>query len=152
MSDRRLAGALGGLCGRDKDGRVILRAFAIWGLLLILAILNGGVRDLLITPKIGDPAGHIISTVSLCVLILLVSYFSIRWINPTGSLDPLIVGSFWVTLTVAFEFLAGHYVFGNSWQKLLADYNVMQGRIWILVLVADFTAPLWAAKVRLKHS
>jgi len=105
-----------------------------------------------ITSKVGDSAGHIISTIALCVLILLVSYFSIRWINPTRSLDPLIVGSFWVTLTVVFEFLAGHYVFGNSWQKLLADYNVMQGRVWILVLVTDFTAPLWAARVRGKHS
>jgi len=104
---------------------------------------------MLITPKIGDLAGHIISTISLCVLIFLVSYFSICWINPTGSLEPLIIGSFWVTLTVAFEFLAGHYVFGNSWQKLFGDYNVMQGRIWIMVLVADFTAPIWAAKVRL---
>ena len=131
---------------------MILRAFAIWVLLLILAILNGGARDVLITPRIGESASHIISTVSLCVLIFLVSFFSIRWINPTGSRDPLIVGLFWVSLTVAFEFLAGHYVFGNSWQKLFADYNVAQGRVWILVLVADFTAPLWAAKVQLNHS
>jgi len=131
---------------------VILRAFAIWILLLILAILNGGARDMLITPKVGDSAGHIISTIALCVLILLVSYYSIRWINPTKSLDPLIVGLFWVTLTVAFEFLAGHYLFENSWAKLLADYNVMQGRVWILVLVTDFTAPLWAARVQRKHS
>ena len=131
---------------------MILRAFAIWVLLLFLAILNGGARDVLITPGIGESASHIISTVSLCVLIFLVSFFSIRWINPAGSLDPLIVGSFWVTLTVAFEFLAGHYVFGNSWQKLFADYNVAQGRVWILVLVADFTAPLWAAKVQSTHS
>jgi len=107
---------------------------------------------MLITPKVGDSAGHIISTIALCVLILLVSYYSIRWINPTKSLDPLIVGLFWVTLTVAFEFLAGHYLFENSWAKLLADYNVMQGRVWILVLVTDFTAPLWAARVQRKHS
>jgi len=107
---------------------------------------------MLVTPRTGDSASHVISTVSLCVFIFLVSYFSIRWIHPAGPRDPLIVGSIWVTLTVAFEFLAGHYVFENSWQKLLADYNLTQGRIWILVLVADFTAPLWAAKVRLKHS
>ena len=94
---------------------MIPRAFTIWITLLILAILNGGARDMLITPKIGDSAGHIISIISFCVLILLVSYFSIRWINPTGSIEPLIIGSFWVTLTVAFAFLAGHYVFGNSW-------------------------------------
>ena len=44
-------------------------------------------------------------------------------------------GIMWVALTVAFEFLAGHYVFGNSWKRLTADYNVFRGRIWILVLL-----------------
>jgi hypothetical protein len=107
---------------------------------------------MLITPKIGDSAAHITSTVALCVLIFLVSYISIRWINPIRSLDPFIVGLYWVALTVAFEFLAGHYLFGNSWQKLLADYNVIQGRIWSLVLVSEFTAPFFAAKVRINHS
>jgi hypothetical protein len=49
-----------------------------------------------------------------------------------------------VALTVAFEFFAGHYAFGNSWERLIADYNVFRGRIWILVLLANFFAPLWA--------
>lgn len=54
------------------------------------------------------------------------------------------VGTVWVALTVAFEFLAGHYVFGNSWERLLADYNMVRGRLWILVLLANLFAPLWA--------
>ena len=48
-----------------------------------------------------------------------------------------------VALTVAFEFLAGHYVFGNSWERLIADYDVFRGRIWILVLLMNLLAPLW---------
>jgi hypothetical protein len=27
---------------------------------------------------------------------------------------------------------------------LIADYNVFRGRIWILVLLANLVAPLWA--------
>ena len=54
------------------------------------------------------------------------------------------LGTAWVALTVAFEFLAGHYVSGNGWERLFADYNVFRGRIWILVLVAKLLAPLWA--------
>ena len=46
--------------------------------------------------------------------------------------------------TGGFEFLAGHYVFGNSWERLIADYNVFRGRIWILVLAANIFAPLSA--------
>jgi hypothetical protein len=55
---------------------------------------------------------------------------------------------FWVALTVAIEFLAGHYLFGHSWQKLFADCDLAQGRIWVLVLVAYFSAPQWAAWTR----
>ena len=56
----------------------------------------------------------------------------------------MLLGIAWVALSVAFEFLAGHYVFGNSWERLFADYNVFRGRIWIMVLVANLFAPLWA--------
>jgi hypothetical protein len=39
------------------------------------------------------------------------------------------IGDLWVALTLGFEFLAGHYVFGNSWRKLLEDCDVLEGRI-----------------------
>jgi len=37
-------------------------------------------------------------------------------------------------MTVAFEFLFGHYVMGHSWHRLLQDYDLHQGRVWVLVL------------------
>jgi hypothetical protein len=54
----------------------------------------------------------------------------------------------WLGLTLAFEFLAGHYLFRQSWDRLLADYNVARGRIWPLVLVVTAAAPFWAARAR----
>ncbi|MDX1489006.1 MAG: hypothetical protein R3268_12435, partial [Acidiferrobacterales bacterium] len=41
----------------------------------------------------------------------------------------------WLVLTVAFEFGFGHYIAGHSWERLFADYNIMQGRVWSLFLV-----------------
>jgi hypothetical protein len=49
---------------------------------------------------------------------------------------------------VAFEFLAGHYWFHASWSALFADYNLAQGRIWILVLVTTLLAPVVARAMR----
>ncbi len=132
----------------DKDEGMIRRAFAVWILLLVLAILNGGIRETLLAPRFGEPAGHVLSTIVLCALIFLVSFLCIRWIGPAGPRDPWMVGLFWVVFTVAFEFLAGHFVFGRSWERLLADYHVTEGRIWILVLAADVLAPPWAARLR----
>ena len=47
----------------------------------------------------------------------------------------------------AFELLAGHYLFGNSWGRLLEDYNLLRGRIWVLVLVTTAVAPVLATAV-----
>jgi hypothetical protein len=44
--------------------------------------------------------------------------------------------------------LAGHYVLGAPWPRLLADYDVIHGRIWILVLITTVTAPAIAARAR----
>jgi hypothetical protein len=45
------------------------------------------------------------------------------------------IGVIWLILTIGFEFGFGHYVAGNSWEKLLADYNILNGRVWSLFLV-----------------
>ena len=54
----------------------------------------------------------------------------------------------WLVLTVAFEFLGGHYLFGQSWERLFADYDVRSGRIWLLVLATTAAAPLIAFTTR----
>ena len=47
----------------------------------------------------------------------------------------------WLALTVSFEFLGGHFLFGQPWQRLLADYDLLDGRVWVLVLVVTALAP-----------
>jgi len=64
--------------------------------------------------------------------------------------NAIMIGILWILMTVAFEFLAGHYLFGTSWEKIIADYNIARGRIWILVLVATLISPILAANKLLK--
>jgi hypothetical protein len=54
------------------------------------------------------------------------------------------IGTFWVILTVLFEFGFGHYVAKHSWQKLFADYNIFKGRLWLLVLINNIFAPVFS--------
>jgi hypothetical protein len=126
---------------------VFLRALAVWFAILVLASLNGALRDLVVAPRIGDTVARAISTVILCGLIFLVTWYTIRWIEPQSAKQALAVGAFWVALTVAFEFGAGRYA-GKSWSVILEDYNVMRGRIWVLVPIVTFLAPYWATRMR----
>ena len=44
-------------------------------------------------------------------------------------------------LTIAFEFLFGHYIAGHAWSKLFQDYNILAGRVWAVVLLWVALAP-----------
>lgn len=123
---------------------MFLRAFAIWFVLLITAVLNGAFREAWITPRLGRGAGHVISTVTLSTAIMFAAWTSISWIGARSTADALVVGATWLALTVAFEFVAGHYLFRKRWEELFADYSIVEGRIWIVVLLATLLAPVWA--------
>jgi len=124
------------------------RALAIWLAILVMASMNGALRDLLMTPRLGDTMARAISTVLLSGLLLLVTWVTVAWIGPRSRSDTIVIGTFWVACTLGFEFLAGHYLFHKPWPELLADYDVRRGRIWIAVLVVTFFAPLWMARLR----
>jgi hypothetical protein len=119
-----------------------------WIVLGIVAVLNGILRNALITPYIGEPGGHVVSTVLLCALIIIITLSLIKWLDPNSKNDALAIGLLWLLMTVAFEFLAGHFLFGHPWSKLFADYNIANGRIWILVLIATFLAPTLSTKMK----
>jgi len=123
------------------------RAVAVWFAILVLASLNAALRDLVVAPRIGDTIARAISTLMLCGLIALATWYAIRWIGPHGSGEALVVGALWVGLTLCFEFGAGRYA-GKSWSVILEDYNVLRGRIWVLVPIVTFFAPSWAGRVR----
>jgi len=113
-----------------------------WFLFMILAIINAGIRNGVYKPLVGDLVAHQISTIIFAILIMTVTDLIFRFssLELTDS-EALLMGSIWLVFTMAFEFIAGHYIFGNSWDKLFADYNILKGRIWSLILITTFLSP-----------
>ncbi len=126
----------------------ILKSLILWFLLLISAILNAGLREKFITPSTGEQVSHAISSVTGSIFIFLITLLFIGMLGLTGARQSWWVGIFWVCLTVAFEFLFGHYVMKHSWTHLLDDYNVFKGRLWVLVLVVTVISPWVAGRMR----
>ena len=127
---------------------MIPRALLIWFGILILANINGAVREVWLIPALGPKPGRALSTILLSGLVFLVSWLSITWIAPLTPRDALLVGALWLVLTLAFEFLVGHYVFHKPWSELTEDYHVLRGRIWPLVLLLVLFGPLCAGRLR----
>ena len=120
-----------------------IRSGAVWLLLLLAAIINGAFRQAFLIPRFGDEAGHVVSTLLLSALIFGSGWLLSGWLDVTSTAGAWFVGGLWLLLTIGFEFIGGHFLFGAPWSKLLTDYDVTKGRIWILVLsVTMLTPPL----------
>jgi hypothetical protein len=112
-----------------------------WIGMVIIAIMNGVIRDALYARRLGELTAHQLSTFTLLVLSALYLWLlGLAW-KITSPSEALSIGLIWLGLTVAFEFLFGHYVVKHSWTRLLRDYNLLKGRIWILILIWITIAP-----------
>jgi hypothetical protein len=127
---------------------MLVRVVLIWLAMLTIASINGIAREAVLIPQFGDVVGRAVSTVALSALIVVLTWISIGWIAPRSGRQAWLIGVIWVALTLAFEFLAGHFVLHNSWSRLLEDYDVLRGRIWILVLVTTLVSPRIVAGLR----
>jgi hypothetical protein len=58
------------------------RALPVWVLLVGLAILNGAARETVLSPRLGQAAGHVVSSILLASLIALTAWLTIPWIAP----------------------------------------------------------------------
>jgi hypothetical protein len=123
--------------------RLYLYAVGAWLVLTVLAILNGLLRNATYARALGEYAGHVLSSLIFAAVVFAVTYLFLRLVRLDYGLgDLLVVGAMWLVMTVAFEFLFGRYIAGHPWSRLLADYNILKGRAWAMVLLAVFLAPL----------
>lgn len=133
---------------------MILRGFVysilMWVILGVLAVANGSLREFGIKKFIGEPWAHHISVVTGIIIIFLATLIFFKIFKSLFSLkDAIIIGLCWLILTVAFEFLFGHYVSGLSWDELVRQHDILSGNLWLLVLAAIGLSP-WAAMRLLK--
>jgi hypothetical protein len=130
-------------------GKSIIIYAAGWFGLVILAILNGIVRVKVYAPFMEDLTAHQVSTLTgICLFGIYIWLFT-GIFRIQSSQQAWIIGVLWLTMTVVFEFLFGHYVVGHSWSRLLHDYNFLEGRVWLLVLIWITIAPNLFYRTRL---
>ena len=120
---------------------MILRYVAAWLLMPIIGIVNGTIRQYGYSNSLGELRAHQVSTLTGIMLFgLYVWALTLLW-KIRSSAEAIAIGLIWLILTIAFEFLFGHYVMKHPWSRLLHDYNIFEGRLWVLVLVWITVAP-----------
>ncbi|MBE9171470.1 hypothetical protein IQ238_29620 [Pleurocapsales cyanobacterium LEGE 06147] len=122
---------------------MIWRYILAWIPMMFIGIINGIIREVTYGKYLGELLAHQVSTVTGVLLLGLYIWALTRFWRFESSRQALVVGLIWLGLTVAFEFLFGHYIAGQSWSRLLRDYNILAGRVWIAILIWIAIAPLF---------
>jgi hypothetical protein len=121
---------------------VYLLALAIWPLFLVTAVTLGMFREAVITPSLGVQTAHVIGTLLFIAAMLLIMWVYVSRVKDSARpLDLWLIGVMWTVMTVCFEFGFFHFVAGVPWEKLMGDYNIFAGRLWLLVLLTTLCGP-----------
>jgi hypothetical protein len=127
------------------------KATLAWLLLFVVMFANGAIRVLVLQPRLGENTARQVASLSGIALVLLVSWLFVRGSPLAKPAELFWVGVAWLCATVGFEFLFGRYVSGLSWRALLADYDVLRGRLWSLVLISVCLGPWLCGTARARR-
>ena len=126
------------------------RYLLAWFPMILIAVANGALREAWLLPRLGEHAARQVSTLLLIgLLAVYIAFVTKAWPIPSSA-RAWAIGTLWLGLTVAFEFLLGRFVSGLSWREMLAEYDLAAGRLWVLVPIWVALAPyvffrLWSA-------
>jgi hypothetical protein len=133
--------------------RVYAAGVGVWLAFLAVAFGLGAVREILVSPLVGEPAAHVLGTLAVIAVFLGVMLLFVRWAEQACSaVDFWLLGLLWLAMTVGFELVFFHFVAGKPWHELVADYNLARGRIWILVLLTMLLGPRLLYGLRRRQS
>jgi hypothetical protein len=112
-----------------------------WLPMALLAIANGVIRDIGYGRQLRELRAHQISTLTAIILLGLYIWALLQVWPLASSSQAATVGLTWLLLTVVFEFTFGYFVAKHPLKRLLHDYNLLAGRVWVLVLIWVTVAP-----------
>lgn len=127
---------------------LFLKVAMIWFIIVIVAVINGIFRESILVPYFGEAVALPASGITLAIIIFIIIYLSFKLFGKNKYLSYLYMGIQFVTMTLVFEFVFGHYVIGKSWSELLQVFNILEGDLFILALLVSLLSPLLVAKIK----
>jgi hypothetical protein len=120
---------------------MILRYVLAWIPMISIGIVNGTLREATYGKHLNELQAHQVSTIIGIALFGSYVWGLTHLWRLESTTQAIVIGVIWFGLTIAFEFIFGHYVAGHSWSRLFQDYNLFAGRVWLLVLLWIAIAP-----------
>lgn len=116
------------------------RALLSWLVLLVVAFVNGALRQLAYPSTLGDFAARQVAAGVGAVAFGIVIWILLRRWPVPGPRQAWATGAFWASLTVAFE-VALVRGSGRPWQDVVDQYALWEGSLWPLLVLWVLVAP-----------
>ena len=113
----------------------------LWFPLLLIAIGNGILREKTFAKVLPELRSHQLSTLIGAAFMGLFIWFAVHTWPPSSTNEAIIIGVVWLCMTVAFEFYMGLVLQKRPMSEVLAQYNLMKGHLWVLLLGWITTVP-----------
>ena len=130
----------------------IFRAFAVLLVIIFAESVHGTLRQLFLASLIGDFIARRIAFFVAILLIFLITYFFIRWIDAPNVKSLFAVGLMWMILMTLFEFGLGLFMMNYSWERMFEDYDISRGGLMGFGLLFLVFAPWLATQLRSRKS
>jgi hypothetical protein len=112
-----------------------------WIPMLVIAVANGALRQLIFAKAMSEPRAHQLSTSIGSLFMGIFIWLIVHIWPPASGHQALLIGLIWLGLTVAFEFFMGLVLQHRSLALFLDQYNLFSGRVWVLFLTWITLAP-----------
>jgi hypothetical protein len=126
---------------------MIKKSILIWLSIIPLAILNGGLREAFLTPRLGESYAQPISGIILLLLLFVISLVFIPRIGKGEQKTYWKIGIVWIALTIVFETVLGLAI-GNSFSELLRAYDITKGNLWLIIVIFTGIVPWLIARIK----
>jgi hypothetical protein len=126
---------------RARPGPWLWEAIGFWFVLAALATTGGIIRERWLVGRVSELHAHQIGTLVVTAAFLVAIARFVRRTQPSVT-QAQSMGCGWLLGAIGFEFGFGHYADGLSWARLLADYQLWNGRLLLLVWLTVALGPL----------
>lgn len=124
-----------------------VKAFLIWLVLILLAIVNGAIRSYVTEPLFGANIALPLSGIVLSVMIFVTTYLLISKIGKSKPFVYILIGVMWLVLSNLFDFVMT-IVAGNPLSDFIGMFDITTGNLWSMVVVVCLISPILTAKIK----
>jgi hypothetical protein len=127
---------------------MLLKSLLVWLLIAVAETLHGILRVKYINPRLGDRRARQVGVLTGTIIILLIGWFTVPWIDPNTWIESFSVGLIWLGAMLTFDVSFGRLFLRLPWKRIWSDFDISQGGLLGFGMAALLVTPWIVAHLR----